>query len=57
MFKSVNPATGETIATHPELSAAEVEAKLANAAAAYRRWRATPVAERAALLARLGRRL
>ena len=53
-FKSVNPATGETLAELPAHSAAEVEAKLALAHAAAPRWRRTPVAERAAVVARLG---
>ncbi len=54
MFKSVNPATGEEIATYPELSAAEVDAKLDKAVAAFRTWRTTDLAERSALLNRIG---
>jgi succinate-semialdehyde dehydrogenase/glutarate-semialdehyde dehydrogenase len=50
MFKSVNPATGETFATYPELSKDELEAKIAKSAAAYRQWRKTPMAERTRLL-------
>jgi succinate-semialdehyde dehydrogenase/glutarate-semialdehyde dehydrogenase len=53
MFRSVNPATGEEIATYPELTSDELEAKLARAASAYRRWRATPLEERSALLVRI----
>jgi len=49
---SVNPATGETLATFPPHGAAEVEARLAAAAAAAGRWRRTPLAERTAVLAR-----
>uniref|UniRef100_UPI00286A4E74 aldehyde dehydrogenase family protein n=1 Tax=Phenylobacterium sp. TaxID=1871053 RepID=UPI00286A4E74 len=54
MFKSVNPATGEEIATYPELSAEEVDAKLDMAVAAFRQWRTTDLAERSALLNRIG---
>jgi len=46
MFKSVNPATGETFATYPELTKNELEAKIAKSAAAYRLWRKTSLAER-----------
>jgi succinate-semialdehyde dehydrogenase / glutarate-semialdehyde dehydrogenase len=53
-FKSVNPATGATIAEYPAYSPAEVEAKVARAHAATALWRRIPVAERAAVVARLG---
>ncbi len=53
MFKSINPATGQQIATYPVLTAREVEAKLALAAQAFETWRATSIAERAALLGRI----
>jgi succinate-semialdehyde dehydrogenase/glutarate-semialdehyde dehydrogenase len=53
MFTSTNPATGETFAEHAALSDAQVEAKLAAAAAAYRRWRLTDYDERTVLLARI----
>ncbi|HRU09831.1 MAG TPA: NAD-dependent succinate-semialdehyde dehydrogenase [Thermoanaerobaculia bacterium] len=49
---SVNPATGETLATFTPHDDAEVEARLAAAAAAAAGWRRTPVAERTALVAR-----
>ncbi|HRS37491.1 MAG TPA: NAD-dependent succinate-semialdehyde dehydrogenase [Thermoanaerobaculia bacterium] len=49
---SVNPATGETLATFTPHDDAEVEALLAAAAAAAAGWRRTPVAERTALVAR-----
>jgi succinate-semialdehyde dehydrogenase/glutarate-semialdehyde dehydrogenase len=51
---SINPATGDTLAEHPMLSAQELERLLALAAEAAPRWRRTPVAERAAVVARLG---
>jgi len=50
MFKSVNPATGETFATYPELTKDELEDKIAKAADAYRSWRKTSLAERTKLL-------
>ncbi|TFI57151.1 NAD-dependent succinate-semialdehyde dehydrogenase [Sphingomonas parva] len=56
MFRSVNPATGAEIATYPELTPAELDAKLARAAAAFRHWRTTPLEERTALLARIADR-
>lgn len=56
MFRSINPATGDQIATHAELTAAELDAKLGKAAAAFRAWRGTDVAERSALLERIAER-
>jgi len=53
-MRSINPATGDTLAEHPMLSADELERRLALAADAAPRWRRTPVAERAAIVARLG---
>jgi succinate-semialdehyde dehydrogenase / glutarate-semialdehyde dehydrogenase len=49
---SVNPATGEVLARFDELSDAELEARLARAASAFRSWRRTGFGERAALLRR-----
>jgi succinate-semialdehyde dehydrogenase/glutarate-semialdehyde dehydrogenase len=49
---SVNPATGETLATFTPLSDAELEAKVARAVEAFRGWRRVPFAERAAVLQR-----
>ena len=51
MFKSINPATGEVFAEHAAHDAAEVEARLAKAAAFHREWRASPYDTRTALLA------
>lgn len=53
MFKSVNPATGEQIATYAELTGDEIEAKLDKAVGAFAHWRTTTLAERAALLDRI----
>jgi len=44
---SVNPTTGETLATYPTLDEAGIEARLVKAADALRRYRLTPFAERA----------
>ena len=52
--RSVNPATGETLAEHPTHSPEEVERRLELATRTAARWRRTPVAERAAVVARLG---
>jgi succinate-semialdehyde dehydrogenase/glutarate-semialdehyde dehydrogenase len=53
-FKSINPATGETLAEFPALSAAELERTLARAHAAAPGWRRTPIAQRAVVVAKLG---
>ena len=53
-MKSINPATGEEIASYPEHTAEEVEALLARARGAATRWRDVPMGERAAALSRLG---
>ncbi|HKP15199.1 MAG TPA: NAD-dependent succinate-semialdehyde dehydrogenase [Gemmatimonadaceae bacterium] len=52
-MRSINPATGEILAEHAMLSAEALERRLALAAGAAVRWRQTPVAERAAVVARL----
>ncbi len=51
-YRVVDPATGEQHAEHPTASDAELDATLARAATAYPGWRATPLAERAAVLTR-----
>lgn len=53
MFKSINPATGQTIATYPELSHTEIAQKLDTAMVSFQDWRRTPAAARAELLARV----
>lgn len=50
MFTSINPATGEPGESFAELTADEVEARVARAHAAYAEWRITPIATRTALL-------
>ncbi len=49
----VNPATGETLATYDTMTDEAVEGAIASAAGAYRTWRDTPVAERAAAIRRV----
>jgi succinate-semialdehyde dehydrogenase/glutarate-semialdehyde dehydrogenase len=53
-MSSVNPATGEVLARHEEISDAELEARLARAGQTFRSWRRRPFAERGALMARAG---
>jgi len=53
-IRSINPTTGATLAEHQALSPADLEQRLARAAEVAPRWRRTPVAERAAIVARLG---
>ena len=53
MFKSINPATGQDIATYPELSPKEIAQKLDIATAGFQAWRHTSPAERAELLDRI----
>ena len=50
MFTSVNPPTGEAGETFAELTAEEIEAKVAAANQAYRAWRTTDLTTRSALL-------
>ena len=53
-FESRNPATGALIETYPGQDAAEVEARLERSFATWRRWSQAPMAERAAVLTRMG---
>ncbi len=53
-MSSVNPATGEVLASFDELSDAQIEEKLAKATAAFRTWRKLSFAERAPILHRAG---
>jgi len=52
-LQSINPATGIEIATYAEHSPAEVERRIQLAHDGWKKWSATPVAERTALLTRL----
>jgi succinate-semialdehyde dehydrogenase/glutarate-semialdehyde dehydrogenase len=51
---TINPATGRTVSTFPELTDAEVEERLALAAATFLTYRHTAFAERAAWMRRAG---
>lgn len=52
-MKSINPATGEEIATHAELTEAQIDAALDRATATFAIWRETAIADRTALLSDL----
>ncbi len=54
-LESLNPTSGELIAAYPEHDAAAIESRLARAADAFTHWRATPISERTAVLARTAR--
>ena len=49
-YVSTNPATGEVIATYPEMNDVQVEALVAQSTAAQNHWAAIPPVERARLL-------
>ncbi len=54
-YAVINPATGETVKSYPTITDAELDAAIAGADEAHRTWsRATTVAERAALIRRVG---
>jgi succinate-semialdehyde dehydrogenase / glutarate-semialdehyde dehydrogenase len=55
MIASINPATGETLASFDPHSAEDVELRLARAAKAAVTWRSRPIAERAAVVAAAAR--
>ena len=52
-MKSINPATGEEIATHEEMTQAQIDAALDRAEATFAIWRDTPIEDRTALLTAL----
>jgi len=52
-YAVVNPATGETLATYPTITDAELESAIATADATFREWRNVPVAERAGRVRRV----
>ena len=51
---TINPSTGETVRTFDSLSDADIDKRLERAATAFRSWRVTPVADRAAVVGRAG---
>ena len=56
-FQSLNPATGELVASFALHTAAEVEARVAAAMRAAAQWAATPLSDRAATLNGLQRQV
>jgi len=44
---AINPATGETLATYPEIDAKAMRAAIAKGHRAWQRWRTVPIADRA----------
>jgi succinate-semialdehyde dehydrogenase/glutarate-semialdehyde dehydrogenase len=53
-YQVTDPATGEVVERFAYVSDVEVEAALAASAAAFESWRARPIAERAAIVERVG---
>ncbi len=53
MFTSINPATGDAVATYQEIDSVEIERRLGNATSAFKSWRQSPLSERQALLSRI----
>jgi succinate-semialdehyde dehydrogenase/glutarate-semialdehyde dehydrogenase len=51
-YQTINPATGELLATYDDISDELLEAKLAAAQRAFESWRRRPVSERAGILSR-----
>jgi succinate-semialdehyde dehydrogenase/glutarate-semialdehyde dehydrogenase len=51
-LRSINPATGETVAEFDEHSVDEVERRIAASSDAFRQWSARPVSERAVVLSK-----
>lgn len=52
IYQTVNPATGQSVASFPALSDAEAEGVLARSAEAFASWRKAPLKDRAAVLKR-----
>ena len=53
-MESLNPATGESIQTYPEMTREEVDAILEKADAAYQDWRHTSFLQRSSLMKKAG---
>ena len=56
-FQSVDPTTGDAIASYPDATPSAIEATLARAHAAHLDWRDAPIAERSGRLLETGRLL
>lgn len=54
IFNSINPATGETVATYHGQTETELFGSVSAARSAFESWRRVPVAERSRLIARAG---
>jgi succinate-semialdehyde dehydrogenase / glutarate-semialdehyde dehydrogenase len=54
MMRSINPATGDVLATFPPLSDSDLEGRVSRAAAAAKSWRNVPIRDRARLLSEVG---
>lgn len=52
-YKTINPATGETLRVFPEATSAEINDAIARAHEEFLKWRETPVASRAKIIARV----
>lgn len=52
-YKTVNPATGETLQVFPEATSAEISDAIARAHTEFLKWRETPVAGRAKIITRV----
>jgi succinate-semialdehyde dehydrogenase / glutarate-semialdehyde dehydrogenase len=52
-YQVTDPATGEVVQTFPFATDAEIEQAISGAAAAYQNWREVPIADRAAIVARV----
>jgi succinate-semialdehyde dehydrogenase/glutarate-semialdehyde dehydrogenase len=53
MFTSINPSTGDVVATYEEMESAEVDRRLGMATSAFKSWRKSPLPERQALLIKI----
>ncbi|WP_152361007.1 NAD-dependent succinate-semialdehyde dehydrogenase [Microlunatus speluncae] len=53
-YAVINPATGERLADYPTITDPELRDAIGSATAAHRRWSATPLAERTAVVGRVG---
>ena len=57
MIQSINPTSGDVISEYEQHSADQVEAALAAATSAQKKWRKVPIAERVNLLSAMAKEL